>query len=196
MLWLSSCTSTGWTFNVSLLTCLMHSYTASKIRLKCPLISSWKEWTKIEFDQFSHASSHFSFCSAHLLLCSSIDLIRLILFHPAATKIAPQSTTNKHTGHAYLYHEGEDRVRMIRMLNFKGEHDVEEPPSDDELKQIMAYYEESHKNLLFHMKNAKATVTNAIDVCVIRRKILYSIYCWTMVQIHTKKYLHRQMKVN
>lgn len=54
---------------------------------------------------------------------------------------------NFKTGHAYLYHEGEDRVRMIRMLNFKGEHDVEEPPSDDELKQIMAYYEESHKNL-------------------------------------------------
>lgn len=54
---------------------------------------------------------------------------------------------NFKTGHAYLYHEGEDRVRAIRMLNFKGEHDVEEPPSDEELKVIMASYERSHGEL-------------------------------------------------
>ena len=51
------------------------------------------------------------------------------------------------TGHAYIYHEGEDRVRSIRMVNFKAEHDVEEPPSDRELKNIMSGYEESHHDL-------------------------------------------------
>lgn len=54
---------------------------------------------------------------------------------------------NFKTGHAYLYHEGEDRVRAIRMLNFKGEHDVEEPPTDEELKEIMREYEATHKEL-------------------------------------------------
>lgn len=54
---------------------------------------------------------------------------------------------NFKTGHAYLYHEGEDRVRAIRMLNFKGEHRVEEPQTDEELKVIMADYERSHKEL-------------------------------------------------
>ncbi|MBR3314084.1 MAG: ATP-binding protein [Atopobiaceae bacterium] len=54
---------------------------------------------------------------------------------------------NFKTGHAYLYHEGEDRVRMIRMPNFKGEHNVEEPPTDDELKTIMADYELGHRDL-------------------------------------------------
>lgn len=54
---------------------------------------------------------------------------------------------NFKTGHAYLYHEGEDRVRMIRMPNFKGEHGVEEPPSDAELKELMADYELSHREL-------------------------------------------------
>lgn len=54
---------------------------------------------------------------------------------------------NFKTGHAYLYHEGEDRVRAIRMLNFKGEHHVEEPQTDDELKQIMAEYELNHLEL-------------------------------------------------
>lgn len=54
---------------------------------------------------------------------------------------------NFKTGHAYLYHEGEDRVRSIRMLNFKGEHHVEEPQTDDELKEIMAGYELSHREL-------------------------------------------------
>ena len=54
---------------------------------------------------------------------------------------------NFKTGHAYLYHEGEDRVRAIRMLNFKGEYHVEEPPADNELKHIMSYYENEHKYL-------------------------------------------------
>lgn len=54
---------------------------------------------------------------------------------------------NFKTGNAYLYHEGEDRVRAIRMLNFKGEHDVEEPPSDEELRAIMAPYEAAHEEL-------------------------------------------------
>ena len=51
------------------------------------------------------------------------------------------------TGHAYIYHEGEDRVRAIRMVNFKGEHDVEEPPSDRDLKIIMSEYEKAHNDL-------------------------------------------------
>ena len=54
---------------------------------------------------------------------------------------------NFKTGHAYVYHEGEDHVRMLRMINFKGEHDVEEPPTDEELKEIMSNYEETHKDL-------------------------------------------------
>lgn len=51
------------------------------------------------------------------------------------------------TGHSYLYHEGEDQVRMLRMVNFKGEHDVEEPPLDNELQEMMSYYELEHKAL-------------------------------------------------
>ncbi|OUM21218.1 ATP-binding protein [Butyricicoccus porcorum] len=54
---------------------------------------------------------------------------------------------NFKTGHAYLYHEGEDRVRMIRMVDFKGEHDVEEPPSDDELKDMMCLYQQLHSEM-------------------------------------------------
>lgn len=59
---------------------------------------------------------------------------------------------NFKTGHAYLYHEGEDRVRTIRMLNFKGEHDVEEPPEDQQLKDIMSDYEMSHRELFLPYK--------------------------------------------
>lgn len=51
------------------------------------------------------------------------------------------------TGHAYVYHEGEELVRMIRMVNFKGEHTVEEPPGDEELREYMHFYEESNPEL-------------------------------------------------
>ena len=54
---------------------------------------------------------------------------------------------NFKTGHAYVYHEGEDRVRMIRMINYKDDHDVEFPPSDGELHDLMMSYEESHSQL-------------------------------------------------
>ena len=54
---------------------------------------------------------------------------------------------NFKTGHAYVYHEGEDRVRMIRMVNFKDNHDVEFPPSDEELHEIMKPYEYKHSEL-------------------------------------------------
>lgn len=54
---------------------------------------------------------------------------------------------NFKTGHAYLYHEGEDRVRTIRMVNFKGEHRVEEPPSDEELTELMSSYQREHADL-------------------------------------------------
>ena len=54
---------------------------------------------------------------------------------------------NFKTGHAYLYHEGEDHVRMVRLPNFKSEHDVEEPPTDAELKQLMDGYELGHLDL-------------------------------------------------
>lgn len=64
---------------------------------------------------------------------------------------------NFKTGHAYLYHEGEDRVRMIRMLNFKGEHDVEEPPEDDFLKEIMSDYEATHRSLYLPYEECSAT---------------------------------------
>ena len=54
---------------------------------------------------------------------------------------------NFKTGYAYFYHEGEDRVRTIRMNNFKGEHKIEEPPTDFKLANIMSYYEQQHKYL-------------------------------------------------
>lgn len=54
---------------------------------------------------------------------------------------------NFKTGHAYLYHEGEDHVRMIRMRNFKDEYQVEEPPDDHQLHLLMQQYELSHPEL-------------------------------------------------
>lgn len=54
---------------------------------------------------------------------------------------------NFKTGHAYVYHEGEDHVRMVRMRNFKDEYDVAEPPSDQELHQMMRGYELDHPGL-------------------------------------------------
>lgn len=51
------------------------------------------------------------------------------------------------TGHAYVFHEGEERVRMLRMVNFKGEHKVEEPPLDPQLKEMMHDYELSHPDI-------------------------------------------------
>lgn len=58
--------------------------------------------------------------------------------------IQMHSVINFKTGDAYIYHEGEDRVRTIKMTNFKGKHNVEEPPSDIELYEIMKDYEISH----------------------------------------------------
>lgn len=68
---------------------------------------------------------------------------------------------NFKTGHAYIYHEGEDRVRTIRMVNFKGEHEVEEPPEDEELKGIMADYERSHRELYLPFPQC----SGACDLC-------------------------------
>lgn len=68
---------------------------------------------------------------------------------------------NFKTGHAYFYHEGEDRVRAIRMLNFKGEHDVEEPPTDEELKSIMCGYELEHVDLYMPYPECK----NYCSIC-------------------------------
>ena len=64
---------------------------------------------------------------------------------------------NFKTGHAYLYHEGEDRVRAIRMLNFKEEHTVEEPPSDDELRLVMSVYEQKHPELYLPFPECSST---------------------------------------
>lgn len=60
------------------------------------------------------------------------------------------------TGHAYVFHEGEQTVRMIRMINFKDEHKVEEPPIDSELKNIMAFYEETHLGLYFPFESCSS----------------------------------------
>lgn len=68
---------------------------------------------------------------------------------------------NFKTGHAYLYHEGEDRVRLIRMNNFKGEHQIEEPPTDEELKIIMSGYETSSKEMYMPYEECK----NICDLC-------------------------------
>ena len=54
---------------------------------------------------------------------------------------------NFKTGHAYVYHEGEDRVRMLRMVNFKDDHEVEEPPSNEEIAKLMSKYEQEHSSL-------------------------------------------------
>ena len=54
---------------------------------------------------------------------------------------------NFKTGHAYVYHEGEDRVRMVRMVNFKDDHNVEYPPGDEELHRLMSVYEQEHAEL-------------------------------------------------
>lgn len=64
-------------------------------------------------------------------------------------EVQMHQVVNFKTGHSYLYHEGEDRVRMLRMINFKGEHDVEEPPSDQELAVMMEGYEATHPELYF-----------------------------------------------
>lgn len=67
---------------------------------------------------------------------------------------------NFKTGHAYIYHEGEDHVRMIRMVNFKGEHDVEEPPTDKELHQMMKQYEIDHSDLFIPYEECKQICTH------------------------------------
>lgn len=54
---------------------------------------------------------------------------------------------NFKTGHAYLYHEGEDRVRMIRMPNFKDNHKTQVPPNDKKLRERMDDYELNHPEL-------------------------------------------------
>lgn len=59
------------------------------------------------------------------------------------------------TGHAYIFNEEEDRVRLVRMLNFKGEHQVEEPPADDELKEMMADYEAVHPEIFLPYRQCK-----------------------------------------
>ncbi|MCI5647863.1 MAG: hypothetical protein MR332_00255 [Fusicatenibacter sp.] len=64
-------------------------------------------------------------------------------------EVQMHQVVNFKTGHSYLYHEGEDRVRMLRMTNFKGEHNVEEPPSDQELAVMMKGYEDGHPELYF-----------------------------------------------
>lgn len=51
------------------------------------------------------------------------------------------------TGHAYIFHEEVDKVRMIRMVNYKERYHVEEPPTDGELHEIMKDYILSHKDL-------------------------------------------------
>ena len=54
---------------------------------------------------------------------------------------------NFKTGDSFVFHEDEDRVRTVRMLNFKGKHKVEEPPSDSELREMMENYEISRPQI-------------------------------------------------
>ena len=53
---------------------------------------------------------------------------------------------NFKTGDAYLYHEGEDRVRGIKLPNFKGIQHLEEPPTEEELSLLMSEYEKTHSS--------------------------------------------------
>ena len=62
---------------------------------------------------------------------------------------------NFKTGHAYLYHEGENRVRLLRMINFKGEHQIEESITDDIVKAMMEYYENDHPELYYPFAQCK-----------------------------------------
>ena len=51
------------------------------------------------------------------------------------------------TGHAYVFHEGLDQVRMVRMTNYKDKYGVAEPPDDGELHQMMEYYEKERPDI-------------------------------------------------
>lgn len=61
------------------------------------------------------------------------------------------------TGHAYIFHEALDRVRMMRMVNYKGEYGVEEPPEDLELHEMMKYYIERHREIYLPYQKCQET---------------------------------------
>lgn len=50
-------------------------------------------------------------------------------------------------GHAFVYHEGENKVRLIRMINFKKNYSIEETITDAQLQGLMKLYEESHQEV-------------------------------------------------
>lgn len=64
------------------------------------------------------------------------------------------------TGHAYLFHEGLDRVRMMRMVNYKDTYGVEEPPTDHELQKMMADYVGSHQEIYLPYKDCPSVCTS------------------------------------
>jgi len=53
------------------------------------------------------------------------------------------------TGHSYIYHEDLDRVRMVRMTNFKEKFFIEEPQNDEDLRKSMEFFEKSNPNIYF-----------------------------------------------
>ena len=63
------------------------------------------------------------------------------------------------TGHSYIFHEELDRVRMVEMLNYKKKYKVEEPPSDDELREMMGFYELENSYLYMPYKNCSQVCT-------------------------------------
>lgn len=59
------------------------------------------------------------------------------------------------TGHAYIFHEEMDKVRMVRMVNYKGIHQVEEPPSDQEMHEMMKGYIMDHPDIYLPFEECK-----------------------------------------
>lgn len=60
-------------------------------------------------------------------------------------------------GYAYFFHEALDKVRMIQMINYKEYQQVEEPPSDEELSELMCDYKKEHPEIYLPYEECKLT---------------------------------------
>lgn len=58
-----------------------------------------------------------------------------------------KAVTRFKSGQAYVYMEEWDRVRQVQTINFKENHNIEEPPDDATLKQMMASFEATYPQL-------------------------------------------------
>ena len=58
-----------------------------------------------------------------------------------------KAVTRFKSGQAYVYMEEWDRVRQVQTINFKADQQIEEPPGDATLKQMMASFEATSPQL-------------------------------------------------